>query len=81
MKASEKLRYYFLVVINLAVISVQGNVTYFYDGHGNVSRVVGVYESSNGVIMKLDSVLTPPMPPAAIRPMVCYQILMINLLI
>ena len=68
---------YFLVVINLAVISFQGNVTSFYDEHGNVSRVVGVYESANGVIMKLDSLLTPPMP-AANRPMVCYQILMIN---
>ena len=65
------MRLYFMVGINLAVISFQGNVTSFYDGYGNVSRVVGLYESANGIIMKLDSVLTPP-TPAANRPGVCY---------
>ena len=62
--------FYFLVIINLSVISFQGNVTSFYDEYGNVSRVVGVYESANGIIMKLDSLLTPPMPSAS-RPGVC----------
>lgn len=52
-------------MINLAVISFQGNVTSFYDEYGNVSRVVGVYESVNGIIMKLDSLLTPPMSAAS----------------
>lgn len=62
---------YFLVgILNLAVFSFQGNITSFYDKYGNVSRVVGVYESANGIIMKLDSLLTPPMP-AASRPAVC----------
>ena len=51
----------------MAVISLQGNITSFYDEYGNVSRVVGLYESANGIIMKLDSFLTPPML-AANRP-------------
>ena len=59
-----------LSVIKLAVICLQCSVTSFYDEYGNVSRVVGLYESANGIIMKLDSLLTPPMP-AVSRPAVC----------
>ena len=44
-------------------------MTSFYDQYGNVSKVVGVYESANGIIMKLDSVLSPPVS-AANKPMV-----------
>lgn len=45
-----------------ATISVktEGNVTSIIDQYGNISRVVGVYESSNGVIIKLDNLPTPP---------------------
>lgn len=44
-------------------IPFQNNVTSFSDSFGNVSRVVGVYEAPNGVVMKLDGVLSPPPPP------------------
>ena len=37
-------------------------MTSFVDKYGNVSRVIGVYESSNGIIVKLDNLLSPPMP-------------------
>ncbi|PFX25122.1 Stabilin-2 [Stylophora pistillata] len=45
-----------------ATISVktEGNITSIIDPYGNISRVVGVYESSNGVIMKLDNLPNPP---------------------
>lgn len=64
---------YFLVCNNLAVICLQGDVTSVYDEYGNVSRVVELYESANGIIMKLDNLLTPPMP-AVSRPAVCNKI-------
>ncbi|KAJ7377675.1 Stabilin-2 [Desmophyllum pertusum] len=55
----------------LVSVKIQGNMTYFYDKYGNASKVIGVYESANGVIMKLDSVLSPPIS-AARRPKGSY---------
>ena len=42
----------------------QNNMTYFYDSHGNASKAVGAYESSNGIVLKVDNVLSPPSLPA-----------------
>lgn len=44
-------------------------MTSFSDSLGNVSRVVGVYEAPNGVVLKLDGVLSPPPSPES-NPMV-----------
>lgn len=41
-------------------VEKKDNVTSFSDSFGNVSRLVGAYEASNGILIKLDSVLTPP---------------------
>lgn len=61
--------YFRFTQFNIFLISFQGNVTSFSDSHGNVSRIVGAYEASNGIIMKLDSVLSPP-PSSASSPKV-----------
>ena len=53
-----KLLYFSVLMLNM--FRFQDNVTSFSDSFGNVSRLVGAYEASNGILIKLDSVLTPP---------------------
>ncbi|XP_067024545.1 stabilin-2-like [Acropora muricata] len=52
-------------------VKTENNVTSFSDSFGNVSRVVGVYEAPNGVVLKLDGVLSPPPSPES-NPMASY---------
>lgn len=52
-------------------VKKENNMTYFYDSHGNASKAVGAYESSNGIVLKVDNVLSPPSLPA-VNPKVSY---------
>ena len=58
-----------MIYFNNGFSYFQGNEVSFVDSYGNVSKVVRVYEASNGVIMKLDNVLTPSVRGS--EPQVC----------